>query len=239
MFKKYSNFTLYWGDATTAITPANYEGLSPQKIITKKPFGPINSTLQTTSLFFPRQTHGTTVLQYDEDMHTKNFTIIGDAIVTNKPGCAIGVVTADCSPIVLCDQVNHVAAFIHASWKTSAAHILQKTVLSLCNNYGTKTKNLLVFFGPSARSCCYKIKNDLIEKLDPIFYNSFNVLKLRKNKLYLDLVSYNTNILVSLGVQKKNICAANATCTICNLEYCSYRRENKSVLRQVSIIALN
>jgi RPE1 domain-containing protein len=63
--------------------------------------------------------------------------IHGDAIITNIPGLLIGVQTADCAPILLCDKKNRFIAAIHAGWRGALGNIIENTVetlLSLENN---------------------------------------------------------------------------------------------------------
>lgn len=51
-----------------------------------------------------------------------------DAFVTNMPGVAIGVRTADCIPVLLYDPVKRVVAAVHAGWKGTVLHISQKAI---------------------------------------------------------------------------------------------------------------
>ena len=65
--------------------------------------------------------------------------IIADAIITREKGVALGVVTADCVPILLFDYENKIVGCIHAGWKGAFSGILKKTI----DIFGeTKTTNL-------------------------------------------------------------------------------------------------
>ncbi len=76
-----------------------------------------------------RQVHGTDVLVIDEpNPDLSHFlTVECDAIVTNQPGIMIGMLVADCFPVLLLDPVKKVVAAVHVGWRGAAAGILGKT----------------------------------------------------------------------------------------------------------------
>src|SRR3990167_2221972 len=84
------------------------------------------------TLFFLKQTHSADVFVIDEFYNPRSpldlFHHDGDAIITNQKNCAIGVVTADCLPVVLYDRKNNVIAVIHAGWRGLAAKIITATI---------------------------------------------------------------------------------------------------------------
>src|SRR5262245_18159395 len=51
-----------------------------------------------------------------------------DALVTRKPGLILGVLAADCAPIVLCDPHNGVIAAIHAGWRGAVGGVIESAV---------------------------------------------------------------------------------------------------------------
>ena len=69
------------------------------------------------------QVHGSRVAIVDRPGMTREELEGYDAFVTNLPGVAIGVRTADCVPVLLYDPVERVVAAVHAGWKGTVLHI--------------------------------------------------------------------------------------------------------------------
>jgi len=72
------------------------------------------------------QTHSSKVVQINKS-NIKNK-IIADAIITKLKGVALGVVTADCIPIILYDVKNEIIGCVHAGWKGAYLEIIKKTI---------------------------------------------------------------------------------------------------------------
>jgi len=80
-----------------------------------------------------------------------------DAIVTDRPGTALCVKTADCVPVLLADPVRQIIGAVHAGWKGTVLHIAEKTVKEMVRRFGTCPSDLFAFIGPSIGSCCYEV----------------------------------------------------------------------------------
>ena len=78
------------------------------------------------------QIHSNKVITISEHNYAQSFT--GDALVTNMQKIAIGILTADCTPILIADTQSDIIAAIHAGWRGSYRGIIQNTILR--NNYG-------------------------------------------------------------------------------------------------------
>ena len=61
-----------------------------------------------------------------------------DAFVTNRPGVAIGVRTADCVPVLLYDPVQRVVAAVHAGWKGTVLHISEGALEAMGQEFGSR-----------------------------------------------------------------------------------------------------
>ena len=61
------------------------------------------------------QTHGNKVIEIKKNNYKKK--IIADAMITKMTGVAIGVLTADCVPIIIFDAKNKIIGCVHAGWK--------------------------------------------------------------------------------------------------------------------------
>ena len=118
------------------------------------------------------QTHSNKVVV----VNTRNKNLIkfkADAIITKIKGLALGVVTADCVPIVLFDVKNHIIGCIHAGWKGALSGVIEKT-LKKFKKLNKKNK-IYAAIGPCIGEKSYEV--------DLAFYEKF-VSTSKKNKIY-------------------------------------------------------
>jgi len=136
--------------------------------------------------------------------------------------------TADCVPIFMLDDINGIIGLIHSGWKGTCKSIIV-SALSIFSDYGSSMNNIKIFLGPSIKSCCYEIKDDVAK-----YFNQKFIIK-DKDKLFLDLDMKIKDDLYISGVKKNNIFVSNI-CTYENNKFCSYRRDNNKSGRMYSII---
>jgi polyphenol oxidase len=161
----------------------------------------------------------------------------GDFLITSKKNVALAVLTADCVPLVLVDDVHNVVAIVHAGWKGSFAGVLERALQTMHEKYQTRYSDIKVFFGPSARSCCYEVSLEFIKNFEQRFGVTDTFFE-RGNSNYFDNNLFLQKILKKYGILEQNIDIENSFCTICNLQYCSFRREKDQARRQITIVAL-
>ncbi len=79
-----------------------------------------------------------------------------DALVTNRPGIALGVLAADCAPILLCDPAAGVVGAAHAGWKGALGGILEATVTAMAT-LGADPSRLRAAVGPRIGKLSYEV----------------------------------------------------------------------------------
>jgi polyphenol oxidase len=79
-----------------------------------------------------------------------------DAVVTAKPGLVIGVLTADCAPVLLCDGEARVIGAAHAGWKGALAGIVEATVEAM-TTLGAKPERIAAAIGPTISQEAYEV----------------------------------------------------------------------------------
>ncbi|NOQ94205.1 MAG: peptidoglycan editing factor PgeF [Methylophaga sp.] len=100
-----------------------------------------------------KQVHGTTVSfasswqQGDE----------ADAIISSHPNQVCAIMTADCLPILLCNQAGDQVAAIHAGWRSLAAGIIEKTV----SHFDCPTHEIMAWLGPAIGPSQFEVGNDV------------------------------------------------------------------------------
>jgi YfiH family protein len=161
----------------------------------------------------------------------------GDFLTTSKKNIGLAVLTADCVPLVLYDQRQRVVSVIHAGWKGAFAGVVEQALTMMRSKYQTSVQDIKAFFGPAARACCYQVTKDFqnqfekkFEIKDAFFYHS--------NSIYFDNSLFLQQNLKKFGILESNINFENALCTICNTEFCSFRREKQLAHRQITIVVL-
>tara|TARA_B100000963_G_scaffold350497_1_gene360812 strand:- start:929 stop:1681 length:753 start_codon:yes stop_codon:yes gene_type:complete len=122
-------------------------------------------------LILMHQTHSSKVNEIKKNNFRKR--IIADAMITQMKNLAIGVVTADCAPIIVCDIKNNVVGCIHAGWKGAFSGIIDNTIKRI-KRLNTNSK-IFACVGPCIGKKSYEV--------DIKFYRKF-VSKSWKNKIY-------------------------------------------------------
>lgn len=100
-----------------------------------------------------QQVHGTAVADAD----SAGCLIQADACVARQRGSVCVVMTADCLPILLCDQDGTVVGAAHAGWKGLAAGVIEATVQAM----GVEPHKLLVWFGPAISQRAFEIGEEV------------------------------------------------------------------------------
>ena len=118
------------------------------------------------------QTHSNKVIVIN-NKNKNSFKFKSDAIITKIKGLALGVVTADCVPIILFDEKNEIIGCIHAGWKGASSGIIENTIQKF-KKLGSKNK-IHAAIGPCIGSKSYEV--------DINFYKKF-ISKSRKNIIY-------------------------------------------------------
>jgi YfiH family protein len=182
-------------------------------------------------IIFSKQIHSNTGNYVD----TKSSGLTGDFLFTDQKRIGVGVLTADCLPIIFYDSKNNVVAAVHAGWRSSVAEICASTVQIMFRKHKFLPEDLHVYFGPCAKACCYQVTSEFVDNLGKF---KDQVIRQDQGKQYFDNVLFNKLLLLDLGLVSKNMNFQFNLCTICNPNFYSYRREGESSFRQISFIGL-
>jgi polyphenol oxidase len=189
-------------------------------------FGTRNSLLDQDRMASLQQIHSSLVLAASEPGCAGE----GDALITNVPGRAISIRTADCFPILLADPDHRAIAAVHAGWRGSAARIVCRTIDSMRSEFGTRPGSVIAAIGPGIGPCCYTVGEDVARQ--------FGRTAKQDGTLALDLAEINRAQLVQAGVPAGHIDTLHR-CTKCEpMLFHSYRRDGERAGRMISYIAL-
>ena len=113
----------------------------------------------------------------------------GDSLVTNIKGIALGILTADCAPILIYDPVNNLISAIHAGWRGSYKKIVSATLKEF-KIKGSNYKDLIAVVGPCISNKNYEVKKDFLNKFIAQEKSNKKFFNYRNNKIYFSLNGY-------------------------------------------------
>jgi YfiH family protein len=111
--------------------------------------------LAATDIVSAHQVHGTTALHVDQ-VWPSGVRPKADAMVTATRGLALGVLTADCAPVLLADAEAGVVGAAHAGWRGAVAGVLEATIAAM-ENLGASRTRITAAVGPCIRQPAYEV----------------------------------------------------------------------------------
>ncbi len=147
----------------------------------------------------------------------------------------LGILTADCVPILIADADGKAVGAAHAGWRGTAARIAETAVLRLIEKFRIEPQKLTAAIGPHIGPCCYEIGEEVASEI------SDDAVILRRSdwsKPHLDLAGANRRQLLRAGIPEERI-EASSLCTKCREDlFHSYRRDGKRMGHMLSVIGI-
>jgi polyphenol oxidase len=192
-----------------------------------------------------------------------NSALAGDGLITRTPGMLLGILTADCLPVILVDAKRRAVGVFHAGWRGTVKRIVEKGVGEMHRCFGTSPSDLRAAIGPGVHGCCYTVGPEIrsqfesqfeygsklfheLEESDPV-REKYPLLFLTARapghselpkKIFLDLVEANRRQLLAAGVAAKHI-SASPLCTSCRTDLLfSYRAEKGATGRTMAVAGI-
>ena len=189
--------------------------------------------------------------------------LTGDGLITREPGLLLGVLTADCLPVILVDVKTRAVGVFHAGWRGTAKRIVEKGVGEMHRWFGSRPKDLKAAIGPGIRSCCYEVGQEVRDTFESQFdyadalfretkdrgeiHEKYPLLFLTSRapghselpkKVFLDVPEANRRQLLAAGVLTKNITDVGL-CTSCHPElFFSHRRDKGVTGRMMALVGI-
>ena len=91
-----------------------------------------------------------------------------DGMVTNQKGIALGILSADCAPVLMSCAASGIVGACHAGWRGALAGIIQNTVDAMCN-LGASRNDIALVIGPSIQQKSYQVADALTDPLRAAF----------------------------------------------------------------------
>ena len=196
------------------------------------------------ALVMPCQTHTANVEVVTDSSQTFPET---DALITQLPGVAVGVRTADCVPILLYAPDIMAVAAVHAGWKGTVGNIVGNTIDRLVS-LGADVNGIRAAFGPSICGECYETGPELAEKFkaadlaDAVIYgygtDPLGEGRFDESTVRIDLRKANTLLMTREGIPATNITHSTECTRHSPLHWPSWRRETGTSSRLATVIHL-
>ena len=193
--------------------------------------------IKTSDLITLKQMHSSDVINITERIEPDE--IEGDSMVTSKEGICLGILTADCAPILFGDFEKKIIGAAHAGWKGLYGGIVENTLENMMQ-LGAKIKNICVAIGPCIQKNNYEVGIEFYERFidkDRTYKKFF--LK-ENNKILFDLpgsISFKLHLQGIRNIQSLNKCTFSE-----KKNYFSFRRNQKNKLgdcgRMISTIKI-
>ena len=185
------------------------------------------------------QTHSNKVVYFENKSSIKNK-LPGDAIVTKIKNVGIGVLTADCAPILLYDPNKKIIGCVHSGWKGALNGVIKNTVKKF-SELNSNINDLIVVIGPCIKKENYEVKIDFYKKFvdqNSKYDEFFN--KIENNKCVFDLRGFINKEISNLNI--KNIENIEKDTFTNKHNFYSYRRscfnKEKDSGRCISVILM-
>ena len=185
-----------------------------------------------------RQIHSNIVIDLDSEPggNPGYQKIEGDALVTRRKNLALGVLTADCYPLIIAEPEEKIIAIAHCGRAGILKGIVENTLNAFFQK-GGKKENIFIALGPGICSRHYQVDEEIIEQVKSHYPDYFSqVCRKGSQSWHLDLKSLILKIILSSGIPQQNI-EISELCTYEDKEFFSYRREGKTG-RQLSLVML-
>jgi YfiH family protein len=149
----------------------------------------------------------------DIETYMADKKMAGDAVVTKLKGLLIGVTTADCAPVLLCDKDAECIAAVHAGWRGAVGEVVENTVSKM---QGLGCKNIVAAIGPCIQRRYFIVEDEIASVVDRRYLSYF------EGKTLFDMQLLILDKLMKSGV--KTVSKLNID-TMANDSFFSHRRQ--------------
>jgi len=192
-----------------------------------------------------RQTHSATVLRVDRSHGlscASPAVLEGDGLMTDASGVLLGILTADCVPVLVVDTRRRAIAAFHAGWRGTVQQIVEKGIARMQQEFGSTPEDLQAAVGPAIGACCYPVGDEVRQQFadrfayaDALFSHAASTTA-SGSVANLDLAEANRRQLLAARLSDASILMTHA-CTSCQPDrFFSHRAEHGTTGRLMAVI---
>tara|TARA_Y100000590_G_scaffold44776_1_gene47586 strand:+ start:235 stop:996 length:762 start_codon:yes stop_codon:yes gene_type:complete len=184
--QKFKNIKHCFFSRKNGVSQGIYEGLNcglgsdddKENVLKNLEFVSKKMECEKKSLITLNQKHSNRVIYFENKLDVKNK-LHGDAIISKVKNVGIGILAADCAPILFYDPKRKIIACAHSGWKGALTGIITNTVKKF-NELNSKNEDLIAVVGPCISKQNYEVGKEFFEKF--ISQNS-------KNKYFFEKIN--------------------------------------------------
>jgi YfiH family protein len=197
---------------------------------------------QFTTVLTCKQVHGDrckVVTGQDIETPEQLALVEADALLTAEPGVLLGIMTADCLPLIITDKKARAVAVVHAGWRGLEQGVAVAAVAELKRTFSVPVTDLSVFAGPAIAACCFTVGFEVIERFCnlPELQGVSGWHRKSDSGFQLDLLAVQKAQLLAAGLAAVDFHAVNI-CTSCQDLCFSYRRDHAITGRQLACVGI-
>ena len=162
-----------------------------------------------------------------------------DALISAAPGILLGILTADCLPLIILDKHARAVAVVHAGWRGLEKGVAVAALTEFKQSFALPVSDLSVYAGPAIGACCFEVGGEVIERFHslPELQGLSGWYRESASAYYLDLLAVQKRQLVVAGLDPANFHAVKV-CTFCQDSCFSYRRDHAITGRQLAFAGI-
>ena len=141
------------------------------------------------NIFLLNQIHSNKLIYIKKNFSSNKKKFKADAIITRQKNLPIGILTADCVPILIYDNISKTIAAIHAGWKGAYKGIITNVIKCMLKT-GCKKENIYAVIGPCITQKNYSVREDFFKKFIKKDKKNKMFFKTKYNEIYFDLPNY-------------------------------------------------
>lgn len=187
------------------------------------------------------QVHGSEILVIDQpNPEVSHFQRVdSDAIIINQRNILVGILVADCFPVILYDRKHHAAGVIHLGWRGTACGLLGRTVAAMQEIFGCQPGDLCAAVGAGIAAHSYEVDRPVRDAFRQGTDQWGRIAKeVSLGRWQLDLQASILLQLDGAGIDRKAVDVVTE-CTCCHKEtFFSYRRDKGRTGRQMGFVLL-
>lgn len=165
-----------------------------------------------------------------------------DALITDRPGLALGILTADCTPVLFADPEHGVIGAAHAGWRGALGGVLEATVAAM-EAVGARRTSMIAAIGPTISWTAYQVGPefwDVFMEQDEDSEDFFRDDQVT-GRFQFDLPGYVEHRLRAIGpaqITNSNLCTYSEEALFYSYRRATHRQEN-DYGRQISAISMS
>ncbi len=200
-------------------------------------FSSSSALIDTDRIIRPHQVHSDKLVYVSEVQSDPS--VDADAIYTDHNEL-IGIVTADCVPILMCDRDKKRVLAVHAGWRGLVSELIPKATQTVYGECGINPDSVYVLVYPAILPASYEVKSDVMDRVESVVgpLTAECSLKYMTDSWILDTQMLACLRLIQSGINPSNI-RVTRQCTFKTPGFHSYRRDGSHAGRNFSFISKN